>query len=69
MRRAMAARTEHTASPDIAERRDGAARRTPGRLRLVAAPAAGDTSALDLDRVIWDPEYREEMRAHWRGGA
>jgi hypothetical protein len=32
-----------------------------------AVPAAGDKTAavpeLDLDRLVWDPEYRDAMRA------
>lgn len=30
------------------------------------APAARD-GRLDLDRVVWDPEYRDEVRAYLRG--
>ncbi len=26
------------------------------------------SSALDLDRLVWDPEYRNEMRTSWSHG-
>lgn len=32
------------------------------------APQAGrQPPALDLDRLVWDPEYREAMRPHLNG--
>lgn len=27
---------------------------------------ATPSSALDLERLVWDPEYRNEMRTSWR---
>jgi hypothetical protein len=33
-----------------------------------AAPRDGKQPDLDLDRLVWDPEYREAMR-HWLGRA
>lgn len=32
-----------------------------------AAQAGGEPPNLDLDRLVWDPEYREAMRPHLNG--
>jgi len=37
----------------------------PARLEMPGYEPAGD---IDLDRVIWDQEYREEVRLHLGSG-
>ena len=31
-------------------------------------PERRPDAKLDLERLVWDPEYREETRSHWRRG-
>ncbi len=37
----------------------------PGKTRPAPAPEPKiDLDRLDLDRLVWDPEYRDEIRRH-----